>query len=168
MRSYEYHHRVCFEETSVAGNVYYAHYVRWQGRCREMFLHDHAPELALDLGRGITLATTRVVCSYYQELHAFDEVLIRMSASAMTPSRLTMLFQYLRLSPREEELVAEGEQQVACVMRSGPRLEPVPLPQILRNAVERYITPLADRSPNDQDVSRHDAGYGTVHNISGH
>jgi len=135
------------------------------------FLHHHVPELAHDLGSGITLATTRVACSYYQELHAFDEVLIRMSASAMTPSRLTMLFQYLRLSPRkgeEEELVAEGEQQVACVMRNGPRLEPVPLPQTLRYAVERYITQVADRSPNDQDVIRHHAGHHAVHNITGH
>jgi enediyne core biosynthesis thioesterase len=140
MRSYEYRHRVCFEETNIAGNVYYAHYVRWQGRCREMFLHHYAPELVQELNRGVTLATTRVSCSYYQELSVFDDVLIRMRSMAITPSRLTMLFQYFRISSQgEEQLVAEGEQQVACVRRVGDHVEPMPLPEALREAVEHYI-----------------------------
>ncbi len=140
MHTYEYRHRVCFEETNFVGNVYYAHYVRWQGRCREMFLHEYVPELLQELDRGMALATTRVSCSYYQELSVFDDVLIRMSSMAMTPNRLTMLFQYFRISPQgEEDLVAEGEQEVACVIRTGPRAEPRPLPEALRHAVERYI-----------------------------
>jgi enediyne core biosynthesis thioesterase len=140
MSVYEYRHKVCFEETNVVGNVYFAHYVRWQGRCREMFLHDHAPELLQELDRGTALATTRVSCSYYRELSVFDDVLIRMSPIAMTPNRLTMLFQYFRVSPQgDEELVAEGEQEVACVMQTGAGPEPRPLPEALRDAVERYI-----------------------------
>ena len=35
---YEYPHMVGFEETNLVGNVYYVNYLRWQGRCREMFL----------------------------------------------------------------------------------------------------------------------------------
>ena len=38
MRAFEYRHLVGFEETNLVGNVYYANHVRWQGRCREMFL----------------------------------------------------------------------------------------------------------------------------------
>ena len=144
MRSYEYRHRVCFEETNVVGNVYYTHYVRWQGRCREMFIRDHAPQLLEELGHGITLATTRVSCSYYQELSAFDEVLIRMSAGALSPGRLTMLFQFFRVSDGVETLVAEGEQEVACVLREGTHLHPAPLPAALRHAVEKYITPAGE------------------------
>ncbi len=59
MRYYEYRHRVGFEETNVVGNVYFTHYLRWQGRCREMFLHEHAPEVTAEMGRGLSLATTR-------------------------------------------------------------------------------------------------------------
>lgn len=145
MRSYEYRHRVCFDETNVVGNVYYAHYVRWQGQCREMFVRDHAPELLQDLARGLTLVTTRVSCSYYQELSLFDEVVIRMRAGEIAPARLTMRFQYFRvLEGGEELLVAEGEQEVASVLRGGSHLEPVPLPAALRHAVERYIAPVAE------------------------
>jgi hypothetical protein len=52
-----------FEETNVVGNVYFTHYLRWQGRCRDMFLHQYAPELMPELGRSLALATTRVACS---------------------------------------------------------------------------------------------------------
>ncbi len=145
MSYYEYRHRVGFEETNVVGNVYFTHYLRWQGRCREMFLHQHAPELMGDLGHGLALATTRVACSYYRELAPLDEVAVRMSAAAMTPSRLTMSFQYVRLGPGgEEELVAEGEQEVACMRRAGDRMEPAPLPQALREAVELYMNAPAE------------------------
>jgi enediyne core biosynthesis thioesterase len=142
MSYYEYRHRVGFEETNVVGNVYFTHYLRWQGRCREMFLHQHAPELMPELGRGLALATTRVACSYYRELAPLDEVAVRMSAAAMTPSRLTITFQYFRLGPGgEEELVAEGEQEVACMHRANDRMEPAALPQALRDAVELYMRP---------------------------
>jgi enediyne core biosynthesis thioesterase len=142
MRYYEYRHRISFEETNVVGNVYFTNYLLWQGRCREMFLYEHAHELMPEMGRGLALATTRVACSFYRELVAFEEIAIRMSASAMTPSRLTMAFQYFRL-PTEgpEELVAEGEQEVACMRLVGEHMEPALLPQILRDAVELYMSP---------------------------
>jgi enediyne core biosynthesis thioesterase len=139
MRSYEYRHRVCFEETNVVGNVYYTNYIRWQGRCREMFLHDHAPQLLQELNHGFAMATTRVSCSYYEELAAFDEVVVRMSAGNITPSRLTMLFRYYRVLPNgQEALVAEGEQEVVCIKRHATGIEPIPLPQLLRDAVAQY------------------------------
>ena len=139
MHSYEYRHRVCLEETNVVGNVYYTHYIRWQGRCREMFLHDHAPQLVRELGHGFTMATTRVSCSYYRELAAFNEIVIRMSAGAMTPSRLTMVFRYYRIVNGEETLVAEGEQEVVCLQRQAAGVEPIPLPQPLLDAVSQYM-----------------------------
>jgi enediyne biosynthesis thioesterase len=140
MRNYEYRHRVCLEETNVVGNVYYTHFIRWQGRCREMFLHDHAPELLGELGQDFSMATTRVTCSYYQELAPFDEIVIRMSAGAVTQSRLTMVFRYYRALPDgRETLVAEGEQEVVCIQRKAAGIEPIPLPELLVNAVTPYM-----------------------------
>ncbi len=46
---YEYRHLVGFEETNLVGNVYYVNYLRWQGRCREMFLRDRAPDVLADI-----------------------------------------------------------------------------------------------------------------------
>lgn len=139
MHCYEYRHHVCLEETNVVGNVYFAHYVSWQGRCREMFLRDHTPGLLHELGHGLTLVTTRVACSFYRELTAFDEVVIRMTAGALSRGRATMKFQYLRVAPGgREELVADGEQEIAALRRDGDRIEPISLPSELRDAIGRY------------------------------
>ena len=137
-RAYEYRHRVGFEETNVVGNVYYANHVRWQGRCRELFLRDHAPEILKELEQGLVLVTTRVSCDYFNELYAFDEVSVRMRAGAITQSRVTMLFEYWRVTPAGEELVAKGEQQIACLRQEGDRHVPTLLPVVLRQALAKY------------------------------
>lgn len=138
MRAYEYRHVVGFEETNLVGNVYYANHVRWQGRCREMFLHDHAREVLDSLKHGFALVTTRVSCEYLSELYAFDELLIRMRLGEMKQNRITMLFEYWRRSTDGEELVARGEQEVACMQREGERMLPMPIPVALREALKAY------------------------------
>ena len=138
MRAYEYRHVVGFEETNLVGNVYYASHVRWQGRCREMFLREHAPEILRQLGEGLCLITTRCSCEYFAELNAFDEVLIRMRLGALAQNRATMTFEYWRLAGGDEELVARGEQQIACMLRKGDKLEATPVPRVLQEALGAY------------------------------
>lgn len=140
MRSFEYRHVVGFEETNLVGNVYYANHVRWQGRCREMFLREHAPELLADLAGDLALVTTRVACDYFDELFAFDEVLIRMRAGAVSANRVTMLFDYLRVgADGGETLIARGEQQIACMRRTARGTVATPIPEPLRRALEPYL-----------------------------
>jgi enediyne biosynthesis thioesterase len=138
MRAYEYRHVVGFEETNLVGNVYYASHVRWQGRCREMFLRDHAPEVLAQLAEGLCLITTRCSCEYFAELSAFDEVLVRMRLGALSQNRVTMTFEYSRLTNAGEELVARGEQQIVCMLRKGGRLEAAPIPRPLAEALRAY------------------------------
>jgi enediyne biosynthesis thioesterase len=89
--------------------------VRWQGRCREAFLREHAPEMLREMGYSLMLATTRVACFYYRELDHLDEVAVRMRAANMTSSRLTMSFSYFRAGPGNfEELVAEGSKKLSA------------------------------------------------------
>ena len=137
-RAYEYRHVVGFEETNLVGNVYYASHIRWQGRCREMFLRDYAPDVLPQLSEGLCLSTTRCSCEYFAELSAFDEVIIRMRLASVAQNRMTMLFEYWRSKEGNEELVARGEQQVAVMRREGGRLEPVPIPRSLRDALQSY------------------------------
>ncbi len=139
MRSYDYHHLVGFEETNLVGNVYYANHIRWQGRCREMFLRDHAPDIPQQMELGLALVTTRVSCEYFDELFAFDEVIIRMRAGAISQNRVTMLFDYLRLEDQGEKLIARGEQQIACMQRGDKHTTPTPIPESLRRALEPYV-----------------------------
>jgi len=137
-RAYEYRHIVCFEETNLVGNVYYVNHLSWQGRVREMFLRDHAPEIITELSHGLSLATVRVSCEYLAELAAFDEVIIRMRLGELTQSRMTLLFEYWRAGKTGEELIARGEQQIACLRREGDKLMPTPVPKALREALKPY------------------------------
>lgn len=127
-----------FEETNLVGNVYYVNYVRWQGRCREMFLRDHAPEIVTQFAEGLSLVTTRVSCEYLSELFAFDEVVVRMRLGEVSQNRVSMTFEYWRHNSDGEELIARGEQQAACMREVGGRMVPTPVPVELRESLQLY------------------------------
>ncbi len=137
-RAYEYRLVVGFEETNLVGNVYFVNHLRWQGKCREMFLRDHAPGVLAELSRGLALATVRCSCEYFAELEAFDEIVVRMRLGGAAQNRLTLLFDYLRVKDGGEELVARGEQQVACMRREGRSTVATPIPVELREALLPY------------------------------
>lgn len=138
MKSFEIRHRVGFEETNLVGNVYYVHFLRWQGRCREMFLAQHAPGVLTELGAGLALATVHCSCDYLAELSAFDEVAVRMRLEWVRQNRVRFVFEYWRLGAAEE-LVARGAQEVAAMRRhEDGTLTPTPLPQEMRDALRPY------------------------------
>ena len=137
-RYYEYRHLVTFQETNLVGNVYYANHISWQGRVRELFLRDHAPTVVQELMNGLLIATTRVSCDYLAELNVFDEILIRMRLKEATQSRLTLSYEYWRQTARGEDLVARGEQQLACLRRTGTEAIPTPIPTALHHALEPF------------------------------
>ena len=138
MRAYEYRHIVGFEETNLVGNVYYVNHIRWQGRCRELFLRDYAPEVLDQLADGLSLVTIHCSCDYLAELSAFDEVVVRMRLGALMQSRMSLLFEVWRITQNGEELVARGEQQIACMRRTEEGLVPTPVPEALKEALKTY------------------------------
>jgi enediyne biosynthesis thioesterase len=135
MKAYEYKHTVGFEETNLVGNVYYANFVRWQGRCREMFLRDYTPDILPKLGNGFAMVTTKVSCEYFSELTAFDEIVIKMRLGSLKQNRILMFFEYWRGG----QLVARGEQEVACMMRNGEAFKPAAIPENLQTALRDYL-----------------------------
>jgi len=134
MRYYEYQHVVGFQETNLIGNVYYVHYLSWQGRCREMFLSDHAPGVLEEIQNGLKLATVRVSCEYEEELLAFDRVFVRMTLGALKPSGMTLRFTYVKVAEGRESIVARGEMEIACLRGT----KAVPVPEELREALRPY------------------------------
>jgi len=138
MRFYEYRHVVSFEETNLVGNVYYTNHLCWQGRCRELFLREHAPDVIEEMSRGLSLATISCSCEYFAELTAFDEAIVRMRLAELLQNRMRLTFEYWRRKGDGEELVARGEQQIACMKREGEKLAPAPVPQSLREALAPY------------------------------
>ncbi len=136
--SWDHRHVVTLEETNAIGNVYFVSYFRWQGLCRELFLHEAAPAVLEALRDGLVLVTTRSSCDYFAELAAFDHVLIRMTLGEVRQNRVVMRFEYLRENGATTELVARGEQEVACLERHDGSVRPTPVPDELRAALAPY------------------------------
>jgi enediyne core biosynthesis thioesterase len=138
MRQFEYRHVVTLEETNLVGNVYFTRYFSWQGRCRELFLREYAPEVFDQLHGDLALVTLSSSCDFFDELGVSDEVRVAMDLEDIYQNRVTMGFEYRRLSPEPETVVARGRQEVACMRRGEAGLYPAPIPDGLRRALDRY------------------------------
>jgi enediyne biosynthesis thioesterase len=137
---YEYRHVVGFEETNLVGNVYYVNYIRWQGRCRELFLHEHAPDVLLDLRDDLKIFTLKVECEFLAELTAFDHLSIRMRLEQLTQTQISFAFDYVRLDGDAGALVARGRQRIACMRGPNTQTQPARVPESLRLALQQYAS----------------------------
>ncbi|MFH8385310.1 acyl-CoA thioesterase [Kitasatospora sp. NPDC018058] len=135
---FEYLHTVGFEETNLVGNVYYVNYLRWQGRCRELFLQQKAPDVLAEVQDDLKLFTLKVDCEFFAEITAFDELSIRMRLSDLGQTQLEFTFDYVKVTGGVEVLVARGRQRIACMR--GPNTNTVPslIPEGLARALEPY------------------------------
>ncbi|RKT55196.1 acyl-CoA thioesterase [Saccharothrix australiensis] len=135
---YEIRHTVGFEETNLVGNVYYVNYLRWQGRCREMFLKEKAPTVLEEVRDDLKLFTLKVECEFFAEITAFDELSVRMRLEELTQTQIQFSFDYVKVTGGQEVLVAKGRQRIACMR--GPNTDTVParVPEDLRTALAPY------------------------------
>lgn len=145
-RVFEIRHVVTFEETNVVGNVYFVNHLSWQGRCREMFLRQHAPGSIKELDQeGLSLATSSVAVEYFEELFPFDEVVIRMTLRELTPSSVSLNFDYLRQGETALTLIARGRHTVAVKRKAGiapgSKAGRAVFPAGLQRAFEEYLPP---------------------------
>lgn len=135
---FEYRHTVGFEETNLVGNVYYVNYLRWQGRCRELFLYQHCPEVLKELQEDLKLFTVHVDCEFRAELTAFDEVAVRMRLAEETQTQVEFTFEYLKVLDGGELPVARGRQRVACMRGPNGDTAPTRVPAALSRALAPY------------------------------
>jgi enediyne biosynthesis thioesterase len=136
---YEIRHVVGFEETNIVGNVYYVNYLRWQGRCREMFLKENAPEVLEDLQDDLKLFTLKVDCEFFAEITLFDELSIRLRLVDLAQTQVEFSFDYVKIDASGlETLVARGHQRIACMRGPNTRTEPSRVPESLVRALEPY------------------------------
>ncbi|WP_440102575.1 acyl-CoA thioesterase [Streptosporangium sp. H16] len=142
---FEYQHLVTFADTNLVGNVYFANHVAWQGACRERFLATHAPGVVTRLSSDLVLVTVSCSCEYFAELYAFDVVSVRMSLRSIDFNRVAMDFAYFRLNSGPAQLVARGEQTIACMVRQDGDLASVEVPDELAHSLKVYSAPVKIR-----------------------
>ena len=140
--AFVYRHQVAFEETNIMGNVYFVRHLSWQGRCREMFLREHAPSVLNDIQDGLRLITLNVSCDYFRQLSPFDEVMVEMRLAHLHQHRIGLDFDY----KVDGQLVARGTHEIACMRLSNGRLTPVQPPAALLAALQPYRPAIARAS----------------------
>jgi enediyne core biosynthesis thioesterase len=136
--AFVYRHVVSFEETNVVGNVYFAHHVAWQGRCREMFLKAHTSGVLDEIRQDLRLVTLRVSCDYFAELQAFDEVELRMRLAFVRQHRIGLDFDYWAVTGGTDQLVARGFQEIGCMRQRPEGLSAVAVPEELAEALRSF------------------------------
>jgi enediyne biosynthesis thioesterase len=127
-------HVVTFEETNVVGNVYYSNYFSWQGKCRELFLRLHAPDLLTELESGrLRMVTAHASCDFADEFRAFDEVRIRMRLLSFIPFGVSLGFDYAALCDDNVvgDVIARGRQDIKFLRRHGEQWQLAQVPPSL-------------------------------------
>lgn len=134
-RTFDMSHVVAFEETNLVGNVYFTNYFSWQGRCRELFLREHAPDVLAELQSGVLrLVTAHASCDYVDEFLAFDDIVVRLSLNRFLANGVSLNFEFCRAG----ETLARGRQDIKFLRRHGERWELSDLPDSLMEVVRHY------------------------------
>ncbi len=138
---FEYKLQVSFEETNVVGNVYFANYFVWQGKCREAFLAKYVPGVLDDFAAGHGMITKDSSCEFFEESFAFNNIVIRMYLQKLTRTKVNMSFDYFREDNSKMILLAKSAQSAFW---SSPGQKISMLPNYLYDAIKSF---------NDVEVS---------------
>ena len=118
--------RVYYEDTDLAGIVYYANYLRFIERARTEWVRDLGiDQTALRDNTGIVFAVRRIEADYLRPAR-FDDVLqVRTSLIALTAARILLA----QTVWRGDVLVFEARVTLVCL---SPRGTPARLPASIR------------------------------------
>jgi len=106
--------RVYYEDTDLAGIVYYANYLKFIERARSEWVRDlGVDQVRLKAGRGVVFAVRRVEADYLSPARFDDLLEVETRLAQVTPARLTLDQRVLRgdavLFSARVTLVALGE-----------------------------------------------------------
>lgn len=117
--------RVYYEDTDMAGIVYYANYLRYIERGRSEWVRDNGMDQNAMKAEGVVFAVRRVEADYLAPAHLDDELLVETSVVSVTAARMVMQ-QYVK---RADEVLFQALVTVVCIGESG---QPTRLPAKVR------------------------------------
>jgi len=117
--------RVYYEDTDVAGVVYYANYLKFMERGRTEWLRHWGLDQSVLIDQDIAFAVRRAQVDYYRPARFNDALEVVSTIKEIRGVRV--LFHQKIVSANDRELVyAEGEILVVCVTLSTMRPRPMP------------------------------------------
>ena len=126
MNTHKFPIRVYYEDTDLAGIVYYANYLKFIERARTEWVRDLGVDQAkLKAEEGIVFAVKRVEADYNAPAKFDDELIVETALEAQTGARI-ILKQEVK---RGEELLFEALVTVIALTDAGT---PARLPAVIR------------------------------------
>ncbi len=122
--------RVYYEDTDLAGIVYYANYLKFIERARTEWVRGLGiDQTRLKAEAGIVFAVRRVVADYLAPARFDDLVTVATMLTALTPARIVLDQRVLR----GETLLFQAEVTLVALTAAG---RPARLPADVRRALE--------------------------------
>ena len=132
--SHEFTCKVYYEDTDLAGVVYYANYLKFIERARtEALCEAGVDQRALLQETGVVFVVRRVEIDYIAPARFQDELVVRTSTERVSGARAVLLQEVLR----GEDILARAHVQVAAMGRDG---RPARMPAPARVALEAFAT----------------------------
>ena len=133
--------RVYYEDTDVAGIVYYANHLKYAERARTEMMRDAGATHAEMIDRhGVAFAVRRCTIDYKRPARLDDWLEVETSVTAIGAATVDAL----QLVRRAGETLAELKVQLVCVDRAG-RAARLPVPA--RTALLRFMQSQESESP---------------------
>jgi acyl-CoA thioester hydrolase len=122
--------RVYYEDTDMAGIVYYANYLRYIERARSDWVRDLGIDQLQMKADGVVFAVRRVEADYIAPARFDDELDVVTALTDVTPARMVMA-QEVR---RGEQVLFTAQVTVVCINQGG---RPARLPAKLRSMLPK-------------------------------
>lgn len=126
-RTREFHWpvRVYYEDTDAGGVVYYANYLRFMERARTEWLRHLGFEQDVLLAReGILFAVRRVALEFRHPARFNDRLTVR--SRIRQRRRASLVFHQEIIRAVDQQLLCDGDVQVACIAAGSFRPHPIP------------------------------------------
>ena len=120
--------RIYYEDTDMAGIVYYANYLKFIERGRSEWVREIGMDQLKMKAEGIVFAVRRVEADYLGSAKLDDELIVETEVANVTAARLVME----QRVKRGEELLFHAMVTVVCMNEAG---QPVRLPANIRQMV---------------------------------
>ena len=121
--------RVYYEDTDLAGIVYYANYLKFIERARSEWVRGLGIDQCAMKAEGVVFAVRRVVADYLSPAVYDDELIVETGLTKLTPARMVVV-QKVR---RGADLLFEAEVTIVVLNAAG---RPIRMPADVRRALE--------------------------------
>lgn len=118
--------RVYYEDTDMAGIVYYANYLRYIERARSDWVREIGIDQLAMKAEGVVFAVRRIEADYLQPALFDDALEVVTTLKKLSPARMIMTQKVLRA----EDVLFTANVTIACIGTGG---KPVRLPAELRS-----------------------------------